>query len=168
MKFIYTLIVTFAIAVVVLSLSSSYTATAMQLSSPEVQKVNVPPCLQMHYSIEKYADKYDIPKRFAYGIAKQETDYKGPFDWEYRQNLTSYAGAMGPMQIMPSTARMMWPGRKVTTDMLLNDIDFNVETSMKTLRHLYNTYGDWKVAFGAYNTGRPVINNYAIKVYNNK
>jgi hypothetical protein len=37
---------------------------------------------------------------------------------------------------------------------------------MKILRHLHNTYSNWKIAFGAYNTGRPIVNQYAIDVYN--
>jgi hypothetical protein len=34
------------------------------------------------------------------------------------------------------------------------------------LRRLKNKYGDWKVVFGCYNTGRPIVNDYAHKVYN--
>ena len=42
-----------------------------------------PPCLQMYYHIERYADSFKIPKRFAYGIAKSESGYNGPFHWTY-------------------------------------------------------------------------------------
>jgi hypothetical protein len=51
---------------------------------------------------------------------------------------------------------------------LKTDIRFNIETSMKLLKHLHKTYGDWKLVFGAYNTGRPMVNQYAIDVYNYK
>lgn len=127
-----------------------------------------PPCLQMYYLIEKYAEKYDIPKSYAYGIAYCETRYRDPFQWTYYHKQTSYAGAVGPMQIMYSTAKYMWPGRKFTRNELRDDIELNVETSMKILRHLHNRYPNWKIVFGYYNTGRPIVNQYALNVYNYK
>lgn len=131
-------------------------------SSPKQEPV--PPCLQMYYSIEKYSEKYKVPKKIAYGIAHSETRYLGPFHWEYDPKLTSHAGAMGPMQVMYATAQMMWPGKKITKSMVLDDIDFNVETSMKALAHLYQRYEDWKIVLGCYNTGMPIINSYSYKV----
>lgn len=123
-----------------------------------------PPCLQMFYFIEKYSEKYQIPKNFAYGIAWKETRYQGPFHWDYHPAQESFAGAVGPMQVMPSTAVLVWE-KNITKQQLKNDIELNVETSMKLLRHLYDTYNNWKIAFGAYNTGRPLINEYALDVY---
>jgi len=125
-----------------------------------------PPCLQMYYSIEKYSEKYGVPKKYAYGIAWKETRYKGPFDWKYIHSRESSAGAVGPMQVMFSTAKMMWKGRDITKQELRDNIEFNVETSMKLLKHLYTKYGDWKIVFGSYNTGKPIVNQYAIDVYN--
>ena len=129
---------------------------------------NDPPCLQMYEAIEKYAEMYDIPKRYAYGIASVETSYKGPFHWTYNQAQTSCVGALGPMQIMPGTAQMMWPNKDISRSRLKNDIGYNVHTSMKLLRTLYDKYQNWKVVFGCYNTGRPMINDYAIKVFNHQ
>lgn len=127
-----------------------------------------PPCLQMYYLIEKYAEKYRIPRNYAYGIAFCETRYREPFQWSYNHKQTSFAGAVGPMQIMYTTAQMMWPRKKFTKEYLKNNIEFNVETSMKLLRHLHNRYGDWQTVFGCYNTGRPMINQYALNVYSYK
>lgn len=130
--------------------------------------VKDPACIQMYFSIEKFAEQYNIPKRFAYGIAFAETRYEGPFDWDYKHTQTSFAGAIGPMQIMPATARLMWPDSTITNRQLMTNIQFNVETSMKLLRKLYDKYGDWKIVFGCYNTGRPLINGYAERVYAHK
>lgn len=169
MKLIYTTLFMLAFTIAVLSLRPTIVkASNEDRFRPEMATKIIPPCLQMHYSIEKFAAKYNIPKKYAYGIAEQETEYKGPFQWHYRQHCISPVGALGAMQIMPGTARGYWPHRKVTREMLLDDIDFNVETSMKILRDLYNTYGDWQLAFGAYNTGRPMVNGYARRVYNHK
>ena len=123
-----------------------------------------PPCLQVYESIEKYSDSFNIPKRYAYGVANIETSYKGPFHWKYRHSQVSSAGAVGPMQVMVSTAR--WINKDdVSRNKLMNDIEYNVYTSMKLLRILYDKRKDWKLVFGEYNTGRPCVNGYAEKVY---
>lgn len=128
---------------------------------------NSPPCLQMYYAIEKYAKEYEIPLDYAYGIAFCETRYKGPFDWKYNHTQSSCAGAVGPMQIMPQYAHPYIEG-PFTRKELMTNIDMNVRVSMQMLRKLKNIHGDWKLVFGAYNTGRPCVNGYAIHVYNYK
>jgi len=120
----------------------------------------------MYNAIEKYSKKYNIPRKYAYGIAKSETGYRGPFHWEYTQKQSSSVGAIGPMQIMFETGRMMWPDSSFTRESLMKNINFNVETSMKLLRILFNKYKDWRLVFGCYNTGKPCVNGYAEAVYN--
>ena len=122
--------------------------------------VNSAPSIQMYFYIKKYAAEYEIPEAYAFSLAYQETRYQGPMDLDYNHKQTSYAGALGPMQIMPSTARMIY-GKSIPNHKLKNDIKLNVMISMKLLRRLRNTYGNWGVVFGAYNTGRPCINGYA-------
>ena len=72
----------------------------------------------------------------------------------------SRKGAQGAMQIMPSTANM-FAHKKVSSNTLASDIGLNIELSMKVLQYLYKQYGDWGVACGFYNTGYPVVNEYA-------
>lgn len=125
---------------------------------------NDPACLRMYHYIELYADSFDIPKQYAYGIANAETGYRGPLHWKYNHRQTSSVGAVGPMQIMPSTAR--WINKeRVSAERLRSDIEYNVMTSMKLLRYLHDKNNDWLLAFGEYNTGKPCINKYANKVY---
>lgn len=121
---------------------------------------NKSPSLVMFDCLEKYSDKYGIPKHIIYNISFLETRYQGPFDWNYKHNLGSFAGALGPMQVMPSTANMIHK-EKISRKKLKNDIDFNVETSAKLLRLLYDKYENWGKVCGAYNTGRPIINKYS-------
>jgi hypothetical protein len=55
--------------------------------------VNVtdPPCIQVYSCIEFYADSFNIPRKYAYGIASLETGYKGPFHWKYKNTqISSY------------------------------------------------------------------------------
>lgn len=127
-----------------------------------------PPSLQMYFCIEKYAEMYNIPKKFAYGIAYAETRYEGPFDWDYDHARTSSAGAVGPMQIMPRYADPYVDEKKWSTNDLKTNIEMNVKASMRILRKLHNTHGNWKLVFGAYNTGKPCINSYAELVYGYK
>lgn len=128
-------------------------------------KENIPDCLKTFYAIEKFSKKYNIPIKYAFNIAYMETKYCGPSSWDYNARQESHVGAVGPMQIMPTTASIIW-NKQISKNKLKNDINFNVETSMKLLKILYEKYKNWKIVFGCYNTGRPIINNYAKKVYN--
>lgn len=125
-----------------------------------------PPCVKLYQAIEKYSAEYEVPENIAFGVAFSETRYRGPFDWSYNHGKTSGAGALGPMQVMYSTAKGLFPDEIFSREKLMTDIDFNVHCSMKLLRKLYNKYSDWKTCLGAYNTGTPCVNGYAVKVYN--
>lgn len=127
--------------------------------------VNSAPSIQMYFYIKKYAAEFDIPEAYAFSLAYQETRYGGPMDLNYNHKQTSFAGALGPMQIMPSTAKLIY-GESVPKKTLMSDINLNVMISMKLLRRLYDKYNDWGLVFGAYNTGRPMINGYAKNILN--
>lgn len=129
-------------------------------------ETNDPPCLQMYYYIEHYADSFDVPRSYAFGLAYAETHYRGPFHWQYNHKQKSPSGAMGPMQIMPSTAKMIDNAKFISIPKLRTDIKYNVRLSMKLVRQLYDKYGNWEIVFGCYNTGKPCINSYAKNVVN--
>ena len=129
--------------------------------------INSAPSIQMYFYIKKYAAEFEIPEAYAFSLAYQETRYQGPLDLTYNHKQTSFAGALGPMQIMPATAKLII-GKPVSNNKLKNDIKLNVMISMKLLRRLHNTYGSWGMAFGAYNTGRPCINGYAHDILDKK
>lgn len=117
--------------------------------------------LEMYELIEKYSDYYNIPKYIAYNIAYLETNYRGPFHISYKPNLTSSAGAVGPMQVMPSTAEFI-NKEPISKNNLRNDMELNISTSMKLLNYLYNKYENWAIVCGCYNTGKPILNSYAL------
>jgi len=156
-----------AVAVTTLTVTEPGKEAPQKVRIPDSINQGSPPSLQMYKYIKAYADTFDIPLKYAFGVAYIETGYRGPFHWKYNPAQTSYAGAEGPMQIMLPTAR----GNNhdnVSRERLRNDIEYNVRTSMKVLRKLYNKYKNWKIVFGCYNTGRPCINGYAERVYNHK
>jgi soluble lytic murein transglycosylase-like protein len=122
-----------------------------------------PTSIKMYISIEKWSKIYAIPRKLAYGIAYYESRYRGPLDWNYNHALTSSVGAVGPMQIRPSTSKFI-TGKSITANILRQDIDLNIKTSMQLLRYLKNRYGTWERAIGFYATGRPEPNFYSRKV----
>lgn len=121
------------------------------------------PCIQLYFAIKKYAAVYRIPEEYGFSVAYAETGYKGPLHFEYNPAQTSSAGALGPMQIMPATAAHI-NNHKPDKKQILHDIDYNVKTSFKLIRKLKDKYKDWDVVFGYYNTGYPIVNEYALKV----
>ena len=161
-KIIFYLILTLPI-IFLLSLipcKGNKTSHVVILNGERDSTIIYPNSIVMFDFIDKLSTKYCIPKHVAFNIAFLETAYRGPFDWKYNPNRTSPSGAVGPMQIMPSTATFI-NGKKTSTKKLKTDIKLNVETSMKLLSYLYEKYGDWGIVCGAYNTGRPIINKYA-------
>lgn len=124
------------------------------------------PCVALNDAILKYSKKYGIPLNIAYNVARLETGYLGPLHFNYSHTQTSSVGAVGPMQIMPKTANWIRPkyGKgKVNSKELLSNIDMNVETSMMLLRNRYELRKNWKIVLGEYNTGYPIVNDYAVK-----
>lgn len=135
-------------------------------SKPSGILKNDPPCYKMFYYIELYSKKYGIPKRFLYGVAYYETRYMGPTHYSYDHKRISSAGAVGPMQVMVNTANGINKHFKTDKFFLKNNIRFNVKTSAKYINWLYKRYRNWTIVFGCYNTGRPIINGYALNVVN--
>ena len=117
---------------------------------------------KMYESILMYADSFDVPLYIAFNVARLETGYLGPNHKNYNHKQVSKAGAVGPMQIMPQYASF-FAGFPVNKKELKENIDLNVYISMKLLAQHFKKYGNWKKVLGAYNTGRPIINDYAQK-----
>ena len=121
---------------------------------------------KMYYFIEKYSEEMDIPKYILYNIAFKESSYQGPLDSTYKHNLISKCGALGPFQIIPSTANFIM-GNKIPKDQLKNDIETNIKVSARLLTYLHKRYKRWEQVVGAYNTGKPIENAYSRYVVNN-
>lgn len=147
--------------------ATSFVKNTTKLPVPNQDSLlkRAPDCIKMYYYIRAYADTFNIPHEYAFGVAYLETHYGGPLDSTYNPRQRSYCGALGPMQIMPATAGLL-EGKPVSKKKLRNDVEYNVKLSMRLLRILYDKYGNWKLVFGAYNTGKPIVNNYALKVFN--
>lgn len=146
-----------------MSISPSQDASTKQ--SVKFAKHKLQPSEQMVQSIRKYSKKYRVPEDYLYAVAFHETGFRGPKHGKYNPAQKSKAGALGAMQIMPTTANYIHK-KKVSKQRLLTDVDFNVMTSAKLIRQLKDKYKDWPTVFGCYNTGKPIVNDYALSVVN--
>ena len=96
--------------------------------------------------IDTFASKYDIDSDFIKAIIKKESNFN--------TNATSKKGAMGLMQLMPSTAKSLG---------VINAYNpwENIEGGVKHLSGLLKTYnGDKKLALAAYNAGGGAVKKY--------
>lgn len=92
------------------------------------------------------AEKYNVPKNLIKAIAKTES--------EFRPDVTSKAGAMGVMQLMPGTAKEMG-----VTDAY--DPYQNIMGGTKLISQLLEKYdGDVTLALAAYNAGCGNVKKY--------
>ena len=136
-----------------------------QVESRVTQKKTDRPSVKLYQYLIHYSEKYGVPFNIAYGIARKESGYLGPNHSSYNPAVIIGGGSnYGAMQVRTRTADHVWQTRGTTKHKLLNDLEFNVETSMKLMAHLKKRYGSWGLALGAYNTGRPVLNSYAKKI----
>jgi soluble lytic murein transglycosylase-like protein len=125
----------------------------------------IPTSVQMYYYLMEFSEEFNVPTNIAFGVAHHESGYNGLRHWRYNPKLTSSANAYGAMQIQVPTANS-FADKKVTRHDLLNNLKLNVYLSMKILSYLKNKYGSWELALGAYNTGRPIVNQYALNISN--
>ena len=142
------------------SLSDDDNEEKISIDGVEYNIPQSPTSILMYELIEKYSDHYNVPKYIAYNIAYMETRYLGPFHWRYNPSQVSSAGAVGAMQIMPSTSHLI-NKKRYSKKRLREDIELNCITSMKLLNRLYKKYKNWAIVCGCYNTGKPIVNQYA-------
>jgi soluble lytic murein transglycosylase-like protein len=96
--------------------------------------------------IESISQKYGVDPSLVGAVIKNESNYDADAE--------SYAGALGLMQLMPSTATSLG-----VSDPL--DPYQNIEGGVKYLSNLLDMYnGDVSLALAAYNAGPGAVNTY--------
>jgi membrane-bound lytic murein transglycosylase D len=90
-----------------------------------------------------------------------ELKYLAVIESNLKSYALSWAGAVGPWQFMPATARRM--GLKVNSYIdERTDYYKSTHAAAKYLTELFSTYGDWLLVIAAYNGGNGNV-NYAIR-----
>lgn len=103
---------------------------------------------KIYESVNKYSKQYGVDPNLVLAVIKQESDFD--------PSVTSCAGAMGLMQLMPENCR---------EDGVTNpyDIDDNIKGGVKQLRWLLNYYnGDVSMALMGYNAGIGTVKNRGV------
>lgn len=109
-----------------------------------------------------YFDLYD--KILAsYGIPVQ-LKYLSVIESSLSSTAISWAGAVGPWQIMSGTAREHGLRTSYYSDDRLDYIK-STNAACKILKELYDTYGDWLLVVAAYNCGSSSVNRAIAKAH---
>lgn len=92
-----------------------------------------------------------------HGLPK-ELKYLAVIESNLKSNARSWAGAVGPWQFMPATARNM--GLKIGKNYdERRDLTKSTHAASKYLNNLFALYGDWLLVIAAYNGGPGVVNS---------
>ena len=95
----------------------------------------------------KYSNDYSIPAALTFAVIKTESNFD--------KDVISSAGAMGLMQIMPSTYEWLAQAKfnETANVSLLFDPETNIRYGTYYLQYLYAKFGTWEKALVAYNWG---------------
>ena len=99
-------------------------------------------------TVTSQARHNQLPQAYVYGIMRQES--------AFIENVKSSAGALGLMQIMPATGKLIWKKQKKSNyrSSKLLDPDTNIAAGSFYLRDMLNLFdGHYALATAAYNAG---------------
>lgn len=104
--------------------------------------------------VEKYSAEYGVPENLIYAVIKTESSFDS--------SATSSKGAIGLMQLMPSTFE--WLAKDILREHLSAGMLYDPETNIKYgtyyISRLYNRFGDWDTALAAYNGGEGNVSEW--------
>jgi len=101
----------------------------------------------------KYSAEYSVPEYTVYAVIRCESSFN--------ENAVSHAGAIGLMQLIPSTFEWLcgFTGEEPLTERLY-DPETNIRYGTMFLARLYAQYGDWDIVHAAYNAGQGRVNQW--------
>ena len=101
--------------------------------------------------VEKYSAEYDVPEYIIYSVIYVESSFD--------KNAVSPSGAIGLMQLMPSTYTWLAEiNNEETKDIF--DSEENIKYGTYYLAFLYDRYESWEIAFAAYNAGMGNVDSW--------
>lgn len=103
--------------------------------------------------VAEEAANFGVPAPLALALAWQESGW--------RQEVVSSAGAIGVMQMLPTTAD--WVEKTMLAETVdLRDLRSNVRAGLRLLRHYLDRYGDRSLAVAAYYQGQTGTDRHGI------
>lgn len=103
--------------------------------------------------VYKYSEEFNIEPALVFAIIKAESDFD--------KNAKSKAGALGLMQILPTTAK--WIAEEFEENYLeesLFDEETNIRYGCFYLNYLFSKFSDKWAVVCAYNAGETVVRNW--------
>ena len=119
-----------------------------------------PALIKMKTWAKPYFNLYD-EILIANGIPVQ-LKYLSVIESHLSSNLTSWAGAVGPWQLMPAEATRL--GLKLNPNDERTDYHKSTQAAATILKELYAKYGDWLLVVAAYNGGAGRVSRAIEKV----
>jgi soluble lytic murein transglycosylase-like protein len=104
--------------------------------------------------IVEEAGRFGVPPAFALAVAWQESGW--------RQNVVSWAGAVGVMQLLPATGD--WVGEAMLgTPVDIHDLRHNVRAGVRLLAHYLHRYdGNRDLVLAAYYQGQTAVDRHGV------
>src|ERR1051326_715713 len=93
-------------------------------------------------AVDQIAERHKLPPLLVHSVIKVESNYN--------PNAVSSKGALGLMQLVPSTARRFGVSNSF-------DPSQNVDAGVRYLRYLQDLFGDDRLAIAAYNAGEGAV-----------
>ena len=104
--------------------------------------------------IVREADRWGVPRAFALAVAWQESGWQ--------QGVTSHAGAVGVMQLMPATADWVG-GSMLGTRVDIDSTRSNVRAGVRLLKHYLQRYdGNRDLVLAAYYQGQSAVDRHGV------
>ncbi len=105
------------------------------------------------YFVKKYSAEYFLEEEFVYAIIKAESDFD--------ERAVSKSGAMGLMQIIPSTAK--WIASELNETYSKENMfssEINIKYGCFYLNYLFSKFNNIDVVICAYNAGETVVRDW--------
>lgn len=102
-----------------------------------------------------FSDEYDLDIALVYSVIKVESDFD--------KNAVSKSGALGLMQILPSTAK--WITEELGVDFEKQNLfepELNIRFGCFYLRYLFDKFNDREIVICAYNAGEGKVQDWII------